>query len=158
RRPGRRRSTERKKGCGNAGSVESVEKQKQLSHAFHRPLEISPTTRDFHIPTARASRPWESGKPKPGFPLSHRRSRRRPLFSLSNRKTKKGSRPPSGRLILTFQDHAVLETGFGFRIILGLENAPGGAKITGYMTLGGRLATSFCLFSGVLCAQGTGTI
>jgi hypothetical protein len=32
--------------------VESVEKQKQLSHSFHRPLEISPTARDSHIPTA----------------------------------------------------------------------------------------------------------
>jgi hypothetical protein len=40
-------------GCGNAGPVESVEKQKRLSHSFHHPLEISQTTRDFHIPTAR---------------------------------------------------------------------------------------------------------
>ncbi len=33
--------------------MERVEKQKQLSHSFHRPLEISQTARDFHIPTAR---------------------------------------------------------------------------------------------------------
>ena len=36
-----------------AGPVESVEKQKRLSHPFHRPWEISQTARDFHIPTAR---------------------------------------------------------------------------------------------------------
>jgi len=40
-------------GRGNAGPVESVEKQKRLSPSFHRPLEISQTARDFHIPTAR---------------------------------------------------------------------------------------------------------
>lgn len=33
--------------------MEGVEKQKQLSHSFHRPLEISQRTRDSHIPTAR---------------------------------------------------------------------------------------------------------
>jgi hypothetical protein len=33
--------------------MESVEKQKQLSHSFHRPLEISQTARDSHIPPAR---------------------------------------------------------------------------------------------------------
>jgi hypothetical protein len=43
--------TERK-GCGNAGPVEGMEKQKQLSHASHRPLEISQKARDSHIPTA----------------------------------------------------------------------------------------------------------
>jgi hypothetical protein len=32
--------------------VERVEKQKQLSHSFHRPLEISQKARDFHISTA----------------------------------------------------------------------------------------------------------
>jgi len=40
-------------GCGNGGPVESVEKQKRLSHPFHRPLEISQTRRDYHIPTAQ---------------------------------------------------------------------------------------------------------
>src|SRR5437660_11615010 len=62
-----------KKSCGNAGAVESVENQTQVFHASHRPLEISPTPRDFHIPTAQADRAWESGKPKSGFPLSHTR-------------------------------------------------------------------------------------
>ena len=42
-----------RKGRGNAGPVERVEKQKQLSHSFHRPLEISHKARDFHIPTAQ---------------------------------------------------------------------------------------------------------
>jgi hypothetical protein len=42
-------------GCGNGGVVESVEKQKQLSHSFHHPLEISQRRRDFHIPTAQAA-------------------------------------------------------------------------------------------------------
>src|SRR5579871_4352270 len=30
-----------------------MEKQRQLSHPFHRPLEISQAARDSHIPTAR---------------------------------------------------------------------------------------------------------
>lgn len=59
------------KGRGNDGSVESVENQKQVSHTSHRPLGISQLRRDFHIPTARASSGWKSGKPKAGFPLSH---------------------------------------------------------------------------------------
>jgi hypothetical protein len=40
------------KGRGNAGSVESMENQTQVSHAFHRPLKIP--RRDFHISTAPA--------------------------------------------------------------------------------------------------------
>src|SRR5262249_29697147 len=40
-------------GRGNAGPVESAEKQKQLSHSFHRPLGISQKARDSHISTAR---------------------------------------------------------------------------------------------------------
>jgi len=61
----------KKKSCGNGGAVESVEIQNQDFPSFHRSLEISPTTRDFHIPTAPTTRPWKSGKPKAGFPLSH---------------------------------------------------------------------------------------
>jgi hypothetical protein len=52
------RITERK-GCGNDGPVEGMEKQKQLSHASHRPLEISQKARDSHIPTA-----WHRGPGK----------------------------------------------------------------------------------------------
>ena len=59
------------KGYGNAGSMESVEKQKQLFPSFHSPLGISPKERDSHIPTAWHRPGWKSGKPKRGFPLSH---------------------------------------------------------------------------------------
>ena len=58
-------------GRGNAGAVESVENQTQVFHAFHRPLKIPQTRRDFHISTARACTAWKSGKPKNGFPLFH---------------------------------------------------------------------------------------
>src|SRR5690349_15661766 len=40
---------------GNGGVVESVEKQLQLSHSSHRPLEISPKARDSHISTVQPS-------------------------------------------------------------------------------------------------------
>jgi hypothetical protein len=47
-------------GCGNAGTVESVESQKQASHSFHELLgNLAKRRRDFHIPTAQAKR---SGK------------------------------------------------------------------------------------------------
>jgi hypothetical protein len=104
--------------------VESVEKQKQLSPSFHRPLGISQTARDSHIPTARLRPGWKSGKPKTGFPLFHTWLATTTSVSLfSNPKLKKGSRPRRGLLFITFQDHLVLETESGFRIILGLENA-----------------------------------
>lgn len=37
---------------GKGRPVEAVENQKQVSHRSHRPLEISPTTRDSHFSTA----------------------------------------------------------------------------------------------------------
>ena len=37
---------------GKGGAVEAVENQKQVSHSSHRSLEISPTSRDSHFPTA----------------------------------------------------------------------------------------------------------
>jgi hypothetical protein len=73
--------------CGNGGAMESVESQKQAFLSFHSSLGISPTTRDSHISTAPATRPylsndgkpqeefasgWKSGNLKTGFPLSHR--------------------------------------------------------------------------------------
>jgi transposase len=39
---------------GKDGTVEAVENQKTVSHRSHRPLEISPSTRDSHFPTAAA--------------------------------------------------------------------------------------------------------
>src|SRR5579862_2351561 len=66
--------TRQKESCGNAGAVESVESQKQASPSSHSPLEISPRTGE--IPTfpqlRREAGGWKSGKPKAGFPLSHR--------------------------------------------------------------------------------------
>jgi hypothetical protein len=113
------------KGYGNAGFLESVEKQKQLFPSFHRPLGISPKARDCHIPTAWHRPGWKSGKPKPGFPLSHAGLATTTTVCLySEPKTKKGDRPLRG-LLLTFQDHLVLETEPDFRIILRLENAQG---------------------------------
>jgi hypothetical protein len=41
-----------KKRRGKGGPVEAVENQTQVSHDSHRPLEISPTPRDSHFPTA----------------------------------------------------------------------------------------------------------
>jgi transposase len=50
-------------GRGKGRPVETVENQTQVSHRSHRPLEISPTARDSHFPTASAIRPL-SPKPK----------------------------------------------------------------------------------------------
>jgi len=70
--------------CGNAGAVESVENQKQVFHPSHRPLEISPKAGEIPtFPQLRRRGGWKSGKPKAGFPLSHRL-----LFSLSKKKNK----------------------------------------------------------------------
>jgi len=96
--------------------MESVEKQNQLFPSFHAPLGISPKARDSHIPTARRRPGWKSGKPQPGFPLSHAgRAMTATVYLFSEPKTKKGGRPLRG-LLITFQDHAVLETGPDFRI------------------------------------------
>ena len=46
--------------------METVESQTQASHCFHRRLEISPTPRDFHIPSAPTTT-TVSGKPKHNF-------------------------------------------------------------------------------------------
>jgi len=91
-------------GCGNAGPVERVEKQKQLSHSFHRPLEISQTARDFHIPTARLRATMT-------------------LISLSKHKNQRKEAGRYAASPLNFHDHLVLETEPDFMIILRLENA-----------------------------------
>jgi hypothetical protein len=52
---------------GKDGAVEALENQKQVSHRSHRSLEISPTTRDSHFPTApAAASPRKAKKSKPG--------------------------------------------------------------------------------------------
>jgi hypothetical protein len=80
--------------CGNGGTVESVEIHRQDFPSSHGSLEISQRTRDSHIPTAPAARPWKSGKPKTGFPLSHRHS-----FHLEPNKTADLRRPRKGTLL-----------------------------------------------------------
>jgi hypothetical protein len=108
----------------------SVEKQKQLFPSFHSPLEISRKARDSHIPTAWHRPGWKSGKPKSGFPLSHAGHATTTTVCLYlEPKTKKGTRPLRG-LLVTFQDHLVLETEPDFRIILRLENASGMGTLT----------------------------
>ena len=79
--------------------MESVEKQKQLSHSFHRPLEISQKTRDSHIPTALATTIL--------------------VLSLRTQKPKKGSRPLRGLLILLSRSPSRTD----FMLIVRLENA-----------------------------------
>jgi hypothetical protein len=104
-------------------SVESPEKQKQLSRPFHRPLEIS-LRRDSHIPTAWLRHGWKSRKPTAGFLLFHAwLATMTPVSFSKKQNTKKGSRPLCGLVLLNSQDHLVLETKPDFRIILRLENA-----------------------------------
>jgi hypothetical protein len=85
--------SQQKKSCGNAGSVERVENQTQVFHSSHRPLEISPTPRDFHIPTAPAGRAWKSGKPKSGFPLSHTQPATMTTVHFKKSKSKSKAKP-----------------------------------------------------------------
>jgi transposase len=49
---GSRRKTTPPERRGKGGSMEAGENQKQVSTVSHTPLEISPTTRDSHFPTA----------------------------------------------------------------------------------------------------------
>jgi len=54
--------------CGKAGTVETVENQKPVSHRSHRPLEIPQKQRDFHFSTAPATATYT--KPKRRKPPS----------------------------------------------------------------------------------------
>jgi transposase len=57
-------TTERR---GKGGSMEALENQKQVFHRSHRSLEISPTARDSHFPTApTTASPPKSKKSKRG--------------------------------------------------------------------------------------------
>ncbi len=108
-------------GRGNAGPVESVEKQKQLSHSFHRPLEISQKTRDFHIPTAwlRGYGKVENQRQVSHFPTAARNDDHCSLCE--NQTPKKGSRPLRGLLIP--YPFSLRSNGTDFMLILQLENA-----------------------------------
>ena len=46
-----------------------MENQNQVSHLFHRPLEISQTPRDFHIPTDPAACPLTNQNQERKSPL-----------------------------------------------------------------------------------------
>jgi hypothetical protein len=86
-------------GRGNAGPVESMENQRRVSHAFHRPLEISQESARFphsHRP-AHGHGKVENQKQVSHFPTAARDD---DSCSLSeNQKPKKGSRPLRGLLI-----------------------------------------------------------
>src|SRR3954453_19896354 len=63
----------RTESCGNDGPVETVESPKQATRCFHRPMGISPRAGEIPtFPQLRRRGGWKSGKPKTGFPLSHR--------------------------------------------------------------------------------------
>src|ERR1019366_4727967 len=110
------------KGRGNGGPMERVENPKQVSHS-HRPLEISPTPRDSHIPTARLRPGWKSGKPETGFPLSHAGLATTITFSIQPTKTQKVAWPGTPVHTLRFHAHSALEPNRTFMLILRLENA-----------------------------------
>jgi hypothetical protein len=100
RRSAPRRKIERRKSCGNAGAVESVESQKKASHSSHEPLGnlAKKPARFPHSHSSGDEGGWKSGKPKAGFPLSHRLD-----FSLSKEKNRSASglRPPPAAALLS---------------------------------------------------------
>jgi hypothetical protein len=112
------------KGGGNGGPVEREENQEQVSHSPHRPLEISPTARDSHIPTAKLRPMWSSGKPKSGFPLLHMELATMTCFTIQPNTNKKGKWP--GKPV-HFHAHLALEPKCSFMLILQLDNAVGAA-------------------------------
>ncbi len=86
--------TAKRVSCGNAGLWKAWKAKSRLPPLSTSPLEISP--KDGGIPTfpqLRRRGGWKSGKPKAGFPLSHR-----PEFSFSQNKTRgRGRASPSAR-------------------------------------------------------------
>jgi hypothetical protein len=108
-------------GRGNAGPVESVENQRRVSHAFHRPLEISQKARDSHIPTARlrGHGKVENQRQVFHFPTAARDDD--PCSLSENQKPKKGSRPLRGLLIP--YPFSLPSNGTDFMLIVQLENA-----------------------------------
>ena len=141
-------NTMRRKRCGNAGAVESVESQRQASPSFHEPLgKLAKGGRDSHIPTAPATRAdgkVENQKQVFRFPTAPRidwerinKKPRRAAFALCPPKpTKHHERrllpatwttPFSGSCRIgieeSFQAHLPLESILDFRLICGLENA-----------------------------------
>jgi len=101
--------------------VESVENQTAVSHTFHRPLEISQQQRDSHISTAPACAGWKSGKPKPGFPLSHAVQAMMMTVLVSKPKTEERT---SAAARPSHFSVSGLTGSPDFMLILRLENAP----------------------------------
>jgi hypothetical protein len=116
------------KGRGNGGPMERVENQMQVSHSPHRPLEISPTPQDSHIPTARLRHGWKSGKPETGFPLFHAGRATMITILIQPTKTQKGVWPGTPVHTPGFHAHSALEPSCTFMLILRLENAALGAN------------------------------
>jgi hypothetical protein len=128
-------------GRGNAGPVESVENRKQVSHASHRPLEISQNARDSHIPTAghRGHRKVENQKQVSHFPTAARDDHSCSLAE--NKKTKKGSRPL--RDLLMPYPFSLGSNGTPlFMLILRLENAARGRRYFALLSLRKYSATA----------------
>jgi hypothetical protein len=116
-------------GRGNAGPVEIVENQRQVSHAFHRPLGISQKARYSHIPTARlrGHGKVENQKQVSHFPTAARHDDSCSLFEKP--KPKKGGRPL--RALLIPYPFSLRSNGTDFMLIVRLENA-GAEKIGAY--------------------------
>jgi hypothetical protein len=106
-------------GRGNGGPVERVEKQNQLSHSFHRPLEISQKARDSHIPTARLR---GHGKVENQKQVSHFPTTARDDDSGFSPKTKKPRKDVSRYAASAFP-YTPQSNGTGFMLIFQLENA-----------------------------------
>jgi len=107
----------------------------RLSTRSHRSLEISPTPRDFHIPTAQAGRGWKTWKTKTRFPTFSTRGPRLQLrFRLPKQNQKQTlwtrGKPPvqseeTTNIAVSQTAERMLAVPAGFRIIIRLENAAG---------------------------------
>src|SRR5271154_1424872 len=123
--------------CGNDGAQESLENQRPVFHPSLGSLEISPTSRDSHIPTASTAPPlspnpnteqteelatldrWKPRIGSPTFPGSQTAcgASRKPSEQPQERRLPAAARHPN------LQDHLALELKIDFRIILRLEYA-----------------------------------
>jgi hypothetical protein len=82
--------------------VESVESQKKASHSSHEPLGnlAKKPARFPHSHSSGDEGGWKSGKPKAGFPLSHRLDFSLSLSKEQNRSAS-GLRPPPAAALLS---------------------------------------------------------
>jgi len=108
-------------GRGNAGPVERVEKQQQLSHSSHRPLGISQMARDSHISTAPLR---GHGKVENQKQVSHFSTAAHDDDSCLSEN--KNQRKEVGRLAASSSPCplSLRSGGADFMLILQLENAP----------------------------------